>query len=343
MSIVFTVIVTIVVFMLIIMIHEFGHFIAAKAVGVTVHEFAIGFGPTIWKKQGKETLYSLRIFPIGGFCSLEGEDEESNDPGALSSKPAWKRFIVMAAGAAFNLVTGFIVFVCLVASVPQYPTNTVGGISAAVQNAPAAGILQAGDEITAFIGKRIWYYKDLSFLMSTEADGNPVRLTVKREGVKQEVSVTPVKYQGRYVLGIDFQTVQMNLGNALKYGVAETFFMIRLVIYSLLMLITGKVPITEMAGPVGAGTMIGAAAKESLPDLFNIFALLSVNIGIFNLIPFPALDGGRIFFLLIEMIRRKPIPPEKEGMIHFAGLVLLMLLMVFITSSDIYKLFLPKG
>jgi len=274
---------------------------------------------------------------------LEGEDEKSNDPRALNKKPIWARLIVMAAGAAFNLILGFIIYLCISTAVPQMSTLTVDGINTEIANPPAAGILQQGDEIAAINGKRLWYYKDLYIIMSTEVNGSPVNLTIKRNGAVKDVTITPIQYNNRYIFGTIMKSEKMNLINAFKYAVGETFFVIRWVFYSLMMLFSGKVAVTDMSGPVGAGTIIGTAAKEGWPDLLNIFALLSVNIGIFNLIPFPALDGGRIFFLFIEFIRRKPLPPEKEGVIHFAGLVLLMILMVVITSSDIYKLFMPKG
>ncbi|MBR2471643.1 MAG: RIP metalloprotease RseP [Clostridia bacterium] len=338
-----TALITVLVFMFIILVHEFGHFIAAKAMGVTVHEFSIGFGPVIWKKQGKSTLYCLRLFPIGGFVKLEGEDESSDDPGALNNKPAWKRLIVMAAGATFNLILGLIVFVGIYMNTPEFPTLKIGEFIDEAKGTATVEVLQPGDEIVSFNGKRMYYYKDLSFVISMESNGNPIELTIKRDGQYKDVTVNPVYSDGRYLIGFKPMYEQVGFFEAIKYGIMETFFTMRLVIYSLMMLVTGKVGISDMSGPVGASTVIGQAASAGAISLFNIFAMLSVNVGLFNLIPFPALDGGRIFFLLIEMVRRKPIPPEKEGMVHFVGLVLLLILMVFVTSSDIYKLFLPKG
>lgn len=338
-----TALITVIVFMFIILVHEFGHFIAAKAVGVTVHEFSIGFGPVIWKKQGKSTLYSLRLFPIGGFVKLEGEDESSDDPGALNNKPAWKRLIVMAAGAVFNLILGLIVFIGIYANTPEFPTLKIGEFIDEAKGTATVEVLQKGDEIVSFNGKRVYYYKDLSFMGSMKKDDSPINLTIKRDGQYIDVTINPVRSGERYLIGFSPQYEKVGFFDAIKYGVMETFFTMRLVLYSLGMLITGEVGISDMSGPVGASTVIGQAASAGALSLFNIFAMLSVNVGLFNLIPFPALDGGRIFFLLIEMIRRKPIPPEKEGMVHFIGLILLLILMVFVTSSDIYKLFLPKG
>ena len=339
MSIVFTIVIAIAVFMLIILIHEFGHFIAAKSFGVLVHEFSIGFGPQILKWKKGDTQYSLRLFPLGGYVKLEGEDENSKDPRALNNKPAGKKLAVMAAGAAFNLISGFVVMVLVFAFQTGYTTLEVGRILPNIPGSQANEILEVGDTIVALDGKKVWNYKDFSFLMSNNQSGETVELTIKRDGVKRNVEITPVNYEGRYILGIEMKTEDMTLTDALKCGFNEMFFVVRVIVYSLMMLVTGRVPVSEMSGPVGTTMLIGQAAQLGVLNLLYMFALLSVNIGIFNLIPFPALDGGRIFFLIIEIIRRKPIPPEKEGMIHFVGLVLLLLLMIFVTSSDIYKLF----
>ena len=339
MNVVFTILIAIVVFMLIILIHEFGHFVAAKSCGVLVHEFSIGFGPQIFKWKRKETQYSLRLFPIGGYVKLEGEDEESGDPRALNNKPAHKKLAVMAAGAAFNVITGFVVMTLSFALQPSFTTLSVDKILTDIPNSQADKLLEVGDEIVAIDGKNVWNFKDFSFLMGNVKENTPVQITVKRDGEKIDVEIMPVKYEGRLLLGVQMATEKMNLKNAIVCGFKETFFLVRVVIYSLMMLVTGKVPVSQMAGPVGTTVIIGQAAQSGILNLLYIFSLLSVNIGIFNLIPFPALDGGRIFFLLIEMVRRKPIPPEKEGMVHFVGLVLLMILMVLVTSSDIYKLF----
>ncbi|MBR6523251.1 MAG: site-2 protease family protein [Clostridia bacterium] len=338
MSVVFTVIIAIVVFMLIILIHEFGHFVAAKSSGVLVHEFSIGFGPRLLKWKKGDTQYSLRLFPVGGYVKLEGEDETSNDPRALNNKPAGKKLAVMAAGAGFNLISGFIVLTLCFMFQQSYTTLNVGRILD-IPGSQAAQFIKVGDEIVALDGKNVWNFKDFSFLMSSVDKTKPVEITIKRDGEKKDVSILPVEYEGNYLIGVEMQTKDMTFKDAIVCGFKEMFFVVRVVIYSLMMLVTGKVPVSQMSGPVGTTVLIGQAAQMGIINLLYMFALLSVNIGIFNLIPFPALDGGRIFFLIIELIRRKPIPPEKEGIIHFAGLILLLILMVFITSSDIYKLF----
>lgn len=338
-----TVILTVLIFMIIIITHEFGHFIAAKAVGVLVHEFSIGFGPTILKKQGKETIYTLRAIPFGGFVKLEGEDEDSEDPRSLSNKPAWKRLIVMAAGAVFNLITGLAVFLFIYMGMPQYNSLEVADFTNDIPNAQARYVLEIGDEIKAVNGKRVWNFNDFSFVMSMTNTSQEIELSVERDGENVDLRITPVEYDGRYVLGFQVAQKDMTLPAAVKLSFAQTVFIIKVVIYSFMMLLTGGVSFTEMSGPIGTGKVIGSAAQNGVASLAQIFALLAVNVGVFNLIPFPALDGGRIFFLLIEIITRKKLPPEKEGMVHAIGFILLIVLMIFVTSSDIYKLFVPKG
>ncbi len=334
-----TVLSTIVVFLIIIMVHEFGHFVAAKSLGVTVQEFAIGFGPTIWKKQGKETLYSVRLLPIGGFCKMEGEDEDSQSEGALNNKPVWKRLIIISAGAIVNILIGLLIFFLIFTQFEQIPTLEIAEIS---EGSPAQQILEPGDVIRSINGRNVYYYKDFKFILSNEAAG-PVSIEVERDGQQRQFTITPQYNEAdqTYFIGVTLASKTLTFLEKLKYCFYETFFVIRLVIYSFIMLITGQVPISEMSGPVGASTVIGTAAKTNWLSLFNIFAVLSINIGIFNLIPFPALDGGRILFLLIELVRRKPIPAEKEGYVHFVGLIILFGLMIFITYSDIAKLITP--
>ncbi len=339
MNIVGTVVVAILVFLMIILIHEFGHFVAAKSFGVLVHEFSIGFGPKIFRRKKGDTDYTVRLLPVGGYVKLEGEDESSEDPRALNNKPAWQRLVVMAAGAAFNLVTGFIVMIIFFSSQQNYVSLEIDKIMTEIPSSQAIELLKEGDRIVSLDGKKVWNYKDFNFLMSNIQGKENVLLEIVRDGEKQEIDIHLTEYEGRRIIGIEMLKKDMTFLDAVRCGFTETFFVVRLVIYSLMMLITGKVPVSQMSGPVGTTVIIGQAAQQGIFTLLYMFALLSVNIGIFNLIPFPALDGGRIFFLIIEMIRRKPLPPEKEGIIHFAGLILLLLLMLFVTSSDIYKLF----
>lgn len=334
-----TVILTLVIFMFIILIHEFGHFITAKLCNVRVNEFSIGMGPLLLRKKKGDTQYSLRLLPIGGYVSMEGEDADSEDDRALNKKPLWQRLIIVSAGAMLNLLLGFVIIVILYSAQGTAPTINVESVQ---QGAPAYGVLQPGDRIVKYNGNRTWYYKNLNFMMS-DNDGSPVTLEIERGEERFPVELTPQYNEeyGRYMIGVSFASENLNPLTILKYSFYEMFFVVKLVLYSLVMLVTGKVPLSQVSGPVGAGSMIGEAARAGFLTLLNISAILSINIGVFNLIPFPALDGGRIFFMLVELVRRKPIPTEKEGMVHFVGLVLLMVLMIVVTWNDLYKLIAP--
>lgn len=335
-----TVIVTLLVFMVIITIHEFGHFISAKLLKVRVHEFAIGMGPAVYKRKRGETLYSLRWLPIGGYCKMEGEDEKSEDENSLNKKPVWARFIIVSAGAFLNLVLGLILYFIFYL---QYPAIVDTSIAELTPNYPAAtqGV-QVGDRIVAINGMNIGSYKEVRLFLVTDGQ-NQIKLTVKRANEVKDINIIPIKdpKDGVYRMGIVFGTIGMTPLIAAQASYNEIFFVSKLVAHGFMQLLTGKVPITEAAGPVGVGAIIGEALKRDYRDFINIFGFLSVNIGIFNLLPFPALDGGRIIFMAIELVRRKPINPEKEGYIHLVGLAILLLFSLFIFSSDIYKLIVP--
>ena len=481
-------------FGVIIFIHEFGHFIFAKLFGVRVNEFALGMGPTILKKQGKETKYALRLFPIGGFCAMEGEDETSEDARAFCNKKLWQRMIIVAAGATFNILLGLIICTCIVAHDDLVGTNTVLQFyDTAVSN--GEGGLQAGDKILKVDGKRIFSDMDLSFLMQrnnsghysfvvrrdgkkvtlpdvrfavrtggnfsydenavisdlsakikkaglkdgdrilavngvsvskngaletvlSELEDSMLKLTVRRgeeettlDGVPRgalqtafasidednvllalpdalaksglqagdrilSVNDTPINagtmlaseigrdddFKIDYIVerdgaekavdGVKMMTVTVfdfiilgekrSVGNVLAGGVGYAISMSRMVYLSLGDLITGRYGFNELAGPVGTVSVIADVAQSSVSGadwtgLLTIMALITINIGLFNLLPLPALDGGRLFFMFIELIFRKPVPAKYEGWIHAVGLVLLLVFMAVISASDIYK------
>ena len=323
-------------FLIIITIHEFGHFITAKLFKVGVPEFSIGFGPEIIKKKKGETKYSVRLLPLGGYVRLEGEDESSESKSALCNKPVWQRMIIVSAGAALNIILGFLVYTLLYSALPQMPVMTVDTV---YENTPAYGNIMPGDKITAVNGGRVWYYKDFKFLINTKGANKPVDITVKRDGKKINYSVVPVEDEnGVYVIGIKMATEKMNIFKSLKCGLYETFFIIKIIFYSLFMLIKGSVPLSSVSGPVGTVSVMSEAAKQGVASFASLFAMLTVNIGIFNLLPIPALDGGRVFFMFIELLRGKPIDPQKEGMVHMIGLILLLGLMFLVTIGDIGSL-----
>ena len=344
-----TIIAAVLVFGIIIAVHEAGHLIAAKSVGVKVHEFAIGMGPKLFSFTKGGTAYSLRLLPIGGFCSMEGEDENSDNPDALCNKSVWARLLVMVSGALMNVILGLVIYIVIISAVPgDIGFNVIGEV---IDNSPAmeAG-LQPGDKIVKVNGKRVHLASEVRFeLFKTE--GQEAELVLNRNGEKITKRITPMLQEGKsvdangneitvnqYFFGYRAREDQKTVWNVLKYAYYQSWFTIDVVIYSLGQLIQGKVGLNEMSGPVGIVNQIGQSARAGFLDLLSFMALITINLGVFNLLPIPALDGGRILFLIIEIIRRKPLNPEREGMVHFIGLVLLMILMVVVTWSDIIKL-----
>ncbi len=339
-----TILFAIVMFSIIIFVHEFGHFVTARMFGVTVHEFAIGMGPQIFSRQKGETKYSLRLIPIGGFCSMEGEDsEKTDDPGSINSKPWYARLVILSAGSIMNLILGFVITVIFVWSVyapTGIPTTVVDQV---MEQSALYGQLLPGDRIVALNGDRINIRRDLDDLMLENGIKEAV-LSVKRDGKKIDFKFTPLegKYQdgsNAYLVGFTPKTQPANLFSVLREGYYNTVYSGKLVFKSLKMLISGQAKVSDVSGPVGVvGVMNDQAQNGGILALLFLASFISVNIGLMNLLPLPALDGGRIFFVLIEAVRRKPIPPEKEGVVHFVGIVLLMGLMVFVTWNDIMKL-----
>lgn len=331
------------VFLVLIIIHEFGHFIAAKLCGVKVNEFAVGFGPKLFSFKGKETFYRFNLVPFGGYCAMEGEDENSDNPRAFCNQKPYKRLIITAMGAIFNLLLGLILVATIIVSSSSklIPTNIVADFDEGALSAQTG--LMVGDEIIEIDGRRMYTYMDISYAFTGIDDGK-VDIVVKRDGNKvalkdvtfktaEENSISYIQ-QDYYIYG-----VEKTFFNIISATFKTTFSYARTVWFSLIDLITGRFGISAVSGPVGVTQTIGTAAKMSLLNLLPIMALITINLGVFNLLPFPALDGGRIFFILIEMIRRKPIDKKHEGFIHAAGLALLLFFMVIITFKDIIALF----
>lgn len=336
--------VAILLFLVMIFIHEFGHFIAAKLMGVKVNEFAIGFGPVLFKRQGKETLYAVRAVPFGGFCAMEGEDESSDNDRAFCNKPAWRRFIIIIAGAFMNILLGF-VLVAVIMAPGLYPGNYYGTteIHSFPENSISANSgLEAGDKILKVNGRRVYTYMELNYCFSN-VKNNHLDLEVLRSGKKCDVRYTfPTEsIDGINYVKTDFILVgeEKTFGAYLKNSVMTTLSYARIVLFSLVDLITGKFGISAVSGPVGVTQAIGTAAKTGILDLMPMIALITINLGIFNLLPVPALDGGRAFFLIVEMIIRRPIPKKFEAAVHAVGLVILLGIMALITLKDIFGLF----
>lgn len=340
-----TIVAAVLIFSVIIFVHEFGHFIAARIFGVTVHEFAIGMGPVLWKKQGKgETVYSVRAIPMGGFCQLEGEDEESDSPGAFNNKKPIPRIVILVAGVVMNLLLGFVLVLGLMttsAVVNDGLTSTV--VEKIDPNSSAAAFLEPGDRIVGVNGKRVNIQRDLSFELS-RIGKQKATLTVERgdERFTEEFVPMEMTYEDGskgYLVGFNIAIQPVTVWGVLRESFFQTVWMGKLVFVSLGMLLSGEAGMQDMSGPVGVVSAMNTVAQSGLLPLLYFAAFLAVNIGLMNLLPLPALDGGRIIFVLIELIFRKPVPRDKEGWVHFVGFALLILLMVYVTWNDIVKLF----
>ncbi len=335
-----TIVLGILIFGFLIFVHELGHFLTAKAFGIRVNAFAVGMGPAIFKKDIKGTEYSLRALPLGGYVKLEGEDEGSSDPSAFGNKSPLARFLVLFAGGFMNILSGFLLFVLLFSSADGVRVPVIESV---VQGSPAAecGLLP-GDKIIDINGSSIHIQNDVTLALMKNGEG-PVSVTVNRDSEEKTFSLIPKtdEASGTKIIGFYPKFEKMTPLLAVKTAFHNTFFVVRLVYFSLAELIGGNVGLSDMAGPVGIVNEISAATKSGTPflSILNFMGLIAVNLGVMNLLPIPALDGGRIFFVLLEWIRRKPINPEKEGLVHFIGFALLILLMIFITVSDIQKLF----
>lgn len=341
------IIIALLIFSIIIIFHELGHFWLAKANGIRVNEFCLGLGPTIFGFTKGETKYSLKLLPFGGACMMEGEDDDSSDERAFNKKSVWARISVVAAGPIFNFIMAFVFAFILVCNT-GYDIPEVVEVSEGYAAAEAG--MQAGDVILEMNGKNIHFYREVSSYALFH-EGESVEVTYERDGERYTTTLAP-KYDeelGKYRYGfVGGKVVQGNLLQNLKYSVYEVKYWIDTTVGSLKMLVTGGVTLNDVSGPVGLVDAIGDSYEESVSygyyaaflQMLYISILISANLGVMNLLPLPALDGGRLVFLIIEAIRGKRIDPDKEGMVHFVGLMLLMGLMVVVMFNDIRKLFL---
>ncbi len=342
MDAIWTIVLTVLIFGLIIFAHEFGHFITARMTGVKVNEFALGMGPAIWKKQGKETLYALRLLPIGGYCAMEGEDEDSEDVNSFRNKSVPRRILICAAGATMNIILGFVLTLTTFIGEPYYSSKTVAVFNTEDALSQQTGLM-IGDEIQKVNGGSIFIANDIVFELLRDDDG-VVTMDVIREGKPVHLDAVEFKITGEGAeasLDLDFKVLAepASVFGAIGQTCGTTVSLVRNTWVSVLDLITGNIGISELSGPVGVGEVVGQAAAIGWQSVVSIAAFISISIGIFNLLPFPALDGGRIVFLIIEGIRRKPINPKYEGWINAAGLILLFGLMIIVTCKDIIGLF----
>ena len=344
----------ILVFGVLIAVHELGHFMAAKACGVRVNEFSIGLGPALWKKQKGETQYSLRLFPVGGFCAMEGEEEDSDDPTALNNQGFWAKLLIFAAGAAMNFIAGLLIILVLYADAQAFYVPVVAGFADGCPLESADG-LQEGDRLLRIDGEKVYVYSDISLLMGLNKTG-AFDLQIERNGevitlrdfTMERREYTDQNGKAYTGYGLYFGAEEATLGRKLSYSWNNAMDFARLVRLSLQMLVTGQAGVKDLSGPVGivsTMTQVGeqaATTRAAVENIAYLAALIAVNLAVMNLLPLPALDGGKIFFLVINAVSmqlfKKQIPAKYENYIHFAGLILLLALMAVITFSDVWKL-----
>ncbi|MCF6460509.1 RIP metalloprotease RseP [Clostridium sp. Cult3] len=329
-----TAIAAIFVFLMVILFHEFGHFIVAKLVGIKVNEFSIGMGPKIFQKKKGETKYTIRALPIGGYVSMEGEDENSDDPRSFSKVSAPSRIAVVAAGAIMNFVLAIIVF-SIVSYSMGMPTTT---ILETIEESPAEKIgIQSGDQILSINDKETNNWDSVVDEISKSIPGEDMTIVLLRHGESIKYTIKPeTNEEERTIIGI-VPELHKSFSSSIKGGFQKTGSMLKLMFEFIRMAFRGQVSTKDLSGPVGVIYAIGETAKYGIVNLLYLLGFISVNLGFFNLLPIPALDGSRIIFLIIEIIRGKPIDPEKEGFIHFVGFALLIVLMIAVTYSDIIR------
>ena len=347
---IFYIVIGILIFGLLVAVHELGHFAAAKACGVKVNEFAVGMGPAIVKKQKGETTYSLRCIPFGGFCAMEGEDEETADPRAFTRQKAWKRFIILAAGSAMNFLMGYLIVLILFSNAGGFRAPVIQAFMDGCPYESAEGF-QTGDRFRRIDGKRVWQYYDVGDLLAQGGETHDI--VVIRDGRRVKLDdyyMVPVEYEGQsqkmygFYFGVDEPTV----GNKLRYAGNTTMEFVRMVWDALRQLVGGKVSVNDLSGPVGIVDMMAETGEQAesvsagLYDIFYLGAFIAVNLAVMNMLPIPALDGGRIFFLLvtaiIQAITKKKLDPKYEGYVHAAGMILLLALMAYVLFHDIFRI-----
>lgn len=338
------IIIAILMFSIIILFHELGHFLLAKKNGIRVNEFCLGLGPTLIGVTRGETKYSIKLLPFGGACMMEGEDGESAEEGAFNSKSVWARISVVAAGPVFNFIMAWVfamvIMICvgydkpvLIDVVDGYPAQEAG--------------MQAGDEIISINGRRIHFYREVSMYSFFHA-GEESEIVFERNGERMETTITPKldEESGSYMYGF-LGSQARERGTAIEtvtHSFYEVRYWITYTVDSLKYLVSGKASVNELSGPIGIVKNIGDvydSNRESggllmaFLSMLNMCIFISANLGVMNLLPIPALDGGRLVFLIIEAIRGKRVDPDKEGLVHFVGLMALMALMVFVMFNDI--------
>lgn len=345
----------ILLFSFLIFVHELGHFVAAKLSGVQVNEFSMFMGPAIFKKQVGETLYAVRCIPIGGYCAMEGEDGDSDNPRAFDKAAWWKRFIILVAGAAMNFITG-VLLMAIVFMPARYAVAPVIESFAEYCTIDGEQGLMPGDRILELDGEKIYVQSDFSLILGLNP-GDVHDLVVERDGKRvvlndflmERHEVTLDNGAKQMMFGMNFTLEELNFGGKLRYAWLQTLDTVRMVRLSLQMLVTGQAGLADMSGPVGIVQMMSETAEASetsfdaLLNLLYFGAFIAINLAVMNLLPIPALDGGRVVGLLIttvvEAVTRKKINPKYEGYLHGIGMIALLALMAIIMFKDIIFLF----
>lgn len=340
-TVAFYILVMVLVFGALIFIHELGHFLTARACGVKVREFAVGMGPTVfsWRSKKHGTKYGMRALPIGGFVSMLGEDEESDDESALCNKKIWQRMLITIAGPAMNLIIGFILMTTLVLTQGPIGSTTVAEFN---ENAVSDQQIEIGDVILEVGGTRVYSGNEVLYEI-TNKGYQPIDILVKRNGEKlllNDVVFSTTEEEGIIFGSMDFKVLEeeRTFFNLMKQAFSRSVSTVKMVLDSLVGLLNGRFGLEAVSGPIGVTEVVGKAAKTGGSTFLYIVTILTINLGVFNLIPFPALDGGRFLFLIIEGIRRKPINKNVEAYINFGGIIILFAFMIFISFKDVMKL-----
>ena len=349
--------IAILAFGFLIAIHELGHFFAAKALGVKVNEFAIGMGPKLFKKQGKETLYTLRALPIGGFCAMDGQDELVDNPRAFTSQKRWRRVVILLAGSLFNFIAAFILIVLLTSGIQGFTGTTLTGIADGFPNQGEQGLM-AGDTLHSINGERLFYIQDFQLFMHlAEMAGNrEVDLVIIRDGRRIELNNFPLERrefptadgQTSLRFGFYFNLIEAGFAQNLRFSAYTAMNYVRMIRISLAQIFTGQAGRDQISGVVGIVDVMQNAGLQAptfiagLTSIAGITALIGVNLAVMNLLPIPALDGGRILFIaiswVVEKVSRKDLDPKYEGYIHTGTMVLLFGLMIFLFYNDIVNI-----
>lgn len=336
------ILIAIFVFGIMIFLHELGHYLAARACKVKVLEFAVGMGPKLFSYTSKKTdiVYSLRLLPIGGFTAMEGEDGENTDPDALVNKPRWQKLIVLFAGSFMNVISGVLVMFVYLALTGQVGSCIVANFH---DDSVSDRWLQVGDEIVEIEGKRMVDYSDVANTIMLDGI-EPLDITVLRDEEKivlEDVEFSTDTQEGIEIAVLDFQFlgVRPSFGALCKQTVTQSISTVKMIYKTLIELISGKYGLKGVSGPVGTVSIISEVATSSFVNVLYLFSFISLNLGVMNLLPLPALDGGRILFTLVECVIRRPLNPKFEGIVHLVGMIVLLGFMLLVTVFDVIKLF----